>query len=80
MAIKFEELRKYIAHNVRLSICFEDGYYHDLSDDVRYSGTEICRLFHLWLSEWLDVEFFQRCLCGPAGNRKENAGAGKMIQ
>lgn len=29
MAIKFEELRKYVARNVRLSICFEDGYYHD---------------------------------------------------
>ena len=24
MAIKFEELRKYVARNVRLSICFED--------------------------------------------------------
>ena len=29
MAIKFEELRKYVARNVRLSIWFEDGYYHD---------------------------------------------------
>ena len=26
MAIKFEELRKYVARNVRLSICFEDGF------------------------------------------------------
>lgn len=29
MAIKFQEIKKYIARNVRVSICFEDGYYHD---------------------------------------------------
>lgn len=29
MAIQFKELRKYLARNVRLSICFEDGHYHD---------------------------------------------------
>lgn len=29
MAIKFQEIKKYLARNVRLSICFEDGYYHD---------------------------------------------------
>ena len=43
MAIKFEELRKYVARNVRLSICFEDGYYHDylmMSDipEQKYAG------------------------------------------
>ena len=43
MAIKFEELRKYVARNVCLSICFEDGYYHDylmLSDipEQKYAG------------------------------------------
>ncbi len=27
MAIKFSEIKKYLARNVRLSICFEDGYY-----------------------------------------------------
>ena len=29
MAIQFKEIRQYLARNVRLSICFEDGYYHD---------------------------------------------------
>ena len=29
MAIQFNELRQYLARNVRLSICFEDGYYHN---------------------------------------------------
>lgn len=29
MAIQFKELRKYLARNIRLSICFEDGHYHD---------------------------------------------------
>lgn len=29
MALKLEEIRKYLARNVRLSICFEDGYYHN---------------------------------------------------
>ena len=29
MAIKFKEIRQYLARNARLSICFEDGYYHD---------------------------------------------------
>lgn len=51
MAIKFEELRKYIARNVRLSICFEDGYYHDylmMSDipEQKYAG------FSPMVSEW----------------------------
>lgn len=29
MAIKFEEIKGYLARDVRLSICFEDGQYHD---------------------------------------------------
>ena len=61
MAIKFEELRKYVARNVRLSICFEDGYYHDylmMSDipEQKYAG------FYIY-----GVGIFQRCLYGFAG-------------
>ena len=76
MAIKFEELRKYIARNVRLSICFEDGYYHDylmMSDipEQKYAG------FFTYGVGMVDFpEMFMR----PCRNRKENAGAGKMIQ
>ena len=29
MAIQFKEIRQYLARNTRLSICFEDGCYHD---------------------------------------------------
>lgn len=56
MAIKFEELRKYMARNVRLSICFEDGYYHDylmMSDipEQKYAG------FYIYGVGMVDVEF-----------------------
>ncbi len=29
MAIQFKEIKQYLARNIRLSICFEDGHYHD---------------------------------------------------
>lgn len=29
MAIKFKEIRRFLARNTRLSICFLDGYYHN---------------------------------------------------
>lgn len=29
MAIEFKEIKKYIARNIRISICFEDGHYHN---------------------------------------------------
>ena len=29
MAIQFKEIRQYLARNVRLSICLEDGDYYD---------------------------------------------------
>ena len=75
MAIKFEELRKYVARNVRLSICFEDGYYHDylmMSDipEQKYAG------FYIYGVGMNFPEMFMR----SCRNRKENAGAGKMIQ
>lgn len=78
MAIKFEELRKYVARNVRLSICFEDGYYHDylmMSDipEQKYAG------FYIYGVEWWMWNFPEMSirLCR---NRKENVGAVKMIQ
>lgn len=43
MAIRFKEIKKYIARNNRISLCFEDGHYHDylmLSDipDQKYDS------------------------------------------
>lgn len=29
MAIKFKEIRRFLARNTRLSICLEDGDYHN---------------------------------------------------
>lgn len=29
MAIKFKEIRRFLARNIRLSICFLDGHYHN---------------------------------------------------
>ena len=29
MILRFEEIKNYIARNVKVSICVEDGYYHD---------------------------------------------------
>lgn len=56
MAIKFEEIKKYLARNVRLSICFEDGHYHNylmVSDipDLKYD-----RLYVYGIG-MIDVEF-----------------------
>ncbi len=29
MAIRFNEIRQYLARNAKLSICLEDGHYHE---------------------------------------------------
>ena len=29
MAIKFKDIRRFLARNIRLSICFLDGQYHN---------------------------------------------------
>ncbi|MBQ3795023.1 MAG: hypothetical protein IJP84_04795 [Lachnospiraceae bacterium] len=56
MAVKFKELRQYLARNIRLSICFENGHYDDyniLSDipDKKYD-----ELYVFGIGK-IDVEF-----------------------
>ena len=56
MAIQFKEIRKYLARNTRLSICFEDGYYQDylmVSDipDEKYKD------LYVYGIGMIDVEF-----------------------
>lgn len=56
MAIRFGEIKRYLARNVRLSICFEDGHYHDylmVSDipDNKYDN------LYVYGVGMIDVEF-----------------------
>lgn len=64
MAITFREIKQYLARNVRLSICFEDGYYHNylmVSDipDQKYD-----RLYVYGIG-MIDVEFSMDVYSNP---------------
>lgn len=56
MAIKFEEVKRYLARNVRLSICFEGGYYHDylMVSDIPDSKYDRLYVYGIGMT---DVEF-----------------------
>ena len=56
MAIQFEEIKKYIARNIRISICFPDGHYYNylmISDiqELKYDT------FYVYGIGMIDVEF-----------------------
>lgn len=56
MAIRFQEIKKYIARNVRVSICFEEGYYHDylMIGDITEGKYDELYVFGIGM---VDVEF-----------------------
>lgn len=56
MSIKFIEIKKYLARNVRLSICFEDGYYHNylMVSDIPGNKYDDLYVFGVGM---IDVEF-----------------------
>ncbi len=56
MAIKFEEIKKYLARNVRLSICFKAGHYHDylMVSDIPDSKYDRLYVYGIGM---IDVEF-----------------------
>lgn len=56
MIVRFEEIKNYIARNVKVSICFEDGYYHDY---LMISDIPKGKYDHLYVSalEWLMWNF-----------------------
>lgn len=56
MAIKFKEIKQYIARNVKLSICFEDGFYNNylLISDVPESKYDE---FYVYGIGMVNVEF-----------------------
>lgn len=65
MAIKFEEIKKYIARNARLSICYENGHYDDytmMSDipDQKYDD------LYVYGVGIIDVEFSKDVYCTPS--------------
>lgn len=64
MAIQFMEIRQYLARNIKLSICFEDGYYHDylmVSDipDEKYKD------LYVYGVGMVDVEFSMDIYAAP---------------
>ena len=56
MAIKFKEIRRFLARNIRLSICFLDGHYHNylLVSDILSSEYDE---FYVYGVGMTDVEF-----------------------
>ena len=51
MAIKFKEIRRFLARNIRLSICFLDGQYHNylLVSDISASEYDELYVFEGYL-------------------------------
>ena len=64
MAIQFNELRQYLARNVRVSICFEDGYYHNylMISDV---PAEKYKNLYVYGVGMIDVEFSMDVYVAP---------------
>ncbi len=56
MAIKFKEIRRFLARNTRLSICFLDGQYHNylLVSDIPASEYDELYVYGIGIT---DVEF-----------------------
>lgn len=56
MAIKFKEIKRFLARNTRLSICFENGYYHNylLVSDILTSEYDELYVYGIGV---IDVEF-----------------------
>ena len=64
MAIQFKEIRQYLARNTRLSICFEDGYYHDylMISDI---PAEKYKDLYVYGVGMIDVEFSKDIYVSP---------------
>lgn len=64
MAIQFKEIRQYLARNARLSICFEDGYYHDylMISDI---PAEKYKDLYVYGVGMIDVEFSKDIYVSP---------------
>lgn len=64
MAIQFKEIRQYLARNTRLSICFEDGCYHDylIISDI---PAEKYKDLYVYGIGMVDVEFSKDIYTSP---------------
>ncbi len=67
MAIQFKEIRQYLARNTRLSICFEDGCYHDylMISDI---PAEKYKDLYVYGIGMIDVEFSKDIYTSPQKN------------
>ena len=65
MAIGFKEIKKYIARNVRVSICFEDGYYDDylMISDIPEEKYDNLYVYGVGM---VDVEFSRDVYSAPS--------------
>lgn len=64
MAITFREIRQYLARNVRLSICFEDGHYHNYLMVADIPEHKYDRLYVYGIG-MVDVEFSRDVYSNP---------------
>lgn len=64
MIFRFEEIKNYIARNVKVSLCFDDGYYHDY---LMISDIPKGKYDHLYVSGvgMADVEFSRDVYSAP---------------
>lgn len=64
MAIQFKEIRQYLARNAKLSICFEDGYYHNylMISDI---PAEKYKDLYVYGVGMIDVEFSMDIYVSP---------------
>ena len=65
MIVRFEEIKNYIARNVKVSICFEDGYYHDylMISDIPKGKYDHLYVYGIGM---IDVEFSNDVYIVPA--------------
>ena len=64
MAIKFKEIRKFLARNVRLSICFEDLHYDDYILPADIPEEKYDEMYVYGIGK-IDVEFPKDVYCPP---------------
>lgn len=64
MAITFGEIKQYFARNVRLSICFEDGQYHNYLMGADIPEKKYDR-FYVYGIGMADVEFSMDVYSNP---------------
>ena len=73
MAIGFKEIKKYIARNVRISMCFKEGYYDDylMISDIPKGKYDDLYVYGVGM---IDVEFSRDVYSAPLQAERERMG------